>query len=196
MFRKRALQVSILGLLLIGFLVTSSSALAFWRQITVPKEVEVIEIGDPVEIVVTDLSTDIETVQLVPSGYAISVGEVEEVTLEYSIGVSRELLNSVDLYIDAHTILIGDDDTYSHLINIEIMDSGDSVVLDLFNDSIVVTVKVTLIEPIDETEATIRGLSLDLVNVEDSQLAYNQIKGQNISFILGLELRNKEQLEE
>lgn len=196
MLGKKTFQISILLLLLIGFVVTSSSALAFWRELTVPKEVEVISIGEPVELIITDLSTNEESNQLVPEGYAISVGEVEEITLEYSVGVSRELLNSVDLYVNVESILIGDLDTYSHLINIDLLGNGDNVVLDLYNDTITITVTVSLIEPIDEAEAIERGLDLELVNVEDSELAFNQIKGQNISFVLGFELRNKEQLPE
>jgi hypothetical protein len=39
-----------------------------------------------------------------------------------------------------------------------------------------------LLEPIDEAEAVERGLDLGLVNVDDSEAAYNIIRGETISF--------------
>ena len=47
---------------------------------------------------------------------------------------------------------------------------------------------------IDEQEAIEKGLDSSLVNVEDSKLAFEQIKGQTISFVLGFELKVKPEL--
>ena len=192
MTRQSKLQIAVVIFLFIGLLFTTTSAFSYWREVTVSNDVEIITIGEPIDLVVTDLNTDPTSSRLVPSGYAFYVGDVESQTLTYQVGVSRELLNTVNLLISKGTVLIGGDETYGHLIQLDIMGMGENAVVDLFNDTITITVVVTLLEPIDEEEAIEKGLDLSLVNVEDSVAAYNAIKGQTVSFELLFELANKE----
>lgn len=194
MLGQKTIQLASLSFLLIGFIFTSSSAFAYWNDVTVAKDVEIVTIGEPIELIITDINDTNTEAHLVPEGYAISVGDVEQMELQYEIRVSRELLNSVDLYITASNILINDLDTYGHLIEIKIMGFDDQAVLDLYNDTITITVQIKLIEPIDAQEAIDKGLDSSLVNVEDSKLAFEQIKGQTISFILEFELKVKPEL--
>ena len=181
--------------LLIGFTFTMTSALAFWREVTVVTEVEVTTIGSPIEILVTDLNQSNETLRLVPEGYAIAVGDVERIEMYYNIGVSRELLNQVILQVSFKDILINGEDTYSHLVSIEVMGFEDGAELDLYNDIVMITLVIELIEPIDLEEATTEGLDLDLVNVDNAIEAYETIQGQSITFMIELELRQKEETE-
>ena len=109
----------------------------------------------------------------------------------YDIGVSRELLNQVTLQVLINDILIDGSDTYSHLVKIEVMGEEGGVDLDLFNDTITITIIVEILEPIDLEEATIEGLNLNLVNVENAIEAYETIQGKNISFAIALELKQK-----
>ncbi|MFO7969542.1 MAG: hypothetical protein R6U15_05515 [Candidatus Izemoplasmatales bacterium] len=189
---NKKIQIALVVFLFIGFIFTTTSAFSYWQEVTVANDVEIINIGEPVEIVVTDLNTSPETETLVPSGYAMQVTDVEYVTLTYQVGVSEELLNTVNLIISKNNVLINGDSTYSHLIDIDIMGMGEEATVDLFNDTITITVVVRLIEPIDLQEANDLGLDPSLANVEDSIAAYNAIKGQNVSFQLLFELENKE----
>ena len=195
MISFKAVRAGTLLFLLIGFSFTSTSALAFWKEVTVTNEVEVVTIGEPVEIIITDLSEGIESLRLVPEGYAIAVGDVEMIELHYDIGVSRELLNQVILRITTSDVLIGGEDTYSHLVKITVMGGEGGIDLDLFNDTITITIVIELLEPIDMDEAISKGLDIELVNVEDAEMAYEEITGQDISFVLGLELIKKEIIE-
>jgi len=186
MTRQRKIQLAIVLFLFIGLLFTTTSAFSYWREVTISNDVEIITIGEPIDLVVTDLNTTPEAVNLVPSGYAIVVGDVESQTLTYQVGVSRELLNTVNLLVSKGEVLIGGDATYGHLIQLNIMSMGENATLDLFNDTITITIVVTLLEPIDEAEAIEKGLDLSPVE------AYNAIKGQTVSFELLFELTNKE----
>ena len=190
--RRKKVQLAIVFFLIVGLIFTTSSAFSYWREVTISNDVEVITIGEPIDLIVTDLNTDPQSIRLVPNGYAMYVGDVESQTLTYQIGVSRDLLNSVNLLISKGEVLIGGETTYGHLIQLDIMTMGENAILDLFNDTITITVVVTLLEPIDEAEALEKGLDISLVNVEDSVAAYNAIKGQNVSFELLFELTNKE----
>lgn len=192
MLSGKKIQIAVVVFLFVGFIFTSTSAFSYWQEVTVSNDVEIISIGEPMEIIVTDLNTSPETVSLVPSGYAMEVNDVEYVTLTYQVGVSRELLDTVNLIITKDNVLIGGDATYAHLIDIDIMQMGEEATLDLFNDTITITIVIRLIEPIDSQEADDLGLDPSLVNVEDSVAAYNAIKGQNVSFQLLFELENKE----
>ena len=192
MASKSKLSIALVIFLFVGFVFTTTSAFSYWQEITVSNDVEIINVGEPVEIVVTDLNTSPKTEQLVPSGYAMKINDVEYVTLTYEVGVSQELLNTVNLIISTDHVLINDDDTYAHLIDIDIMGMGEEATVDLYNDSITINVVIRLTEPIDADEASASGLDPERVNVEDSVAAYNAIKGQNVSFELQFELENKE----
>lgn len=178
--------------LIVGLAFTVTSAFAFWREVTVTTEVEIITLGTPIEILVTDLNQINADLRLVPSGYAMAVGDVELIELSYDIGVSRELLNEVTLQVLINDILIDGSDTYSHLVKIQVMGEEGGVELDLYNDTITITIVVEILEPIDLEEATIEGLDINLVNVENAIEAYETIQGKNISFAIALELIQKE----
>ncbi|MCK5732410.1 MAG: hypothetical protein KAH13_05290 [Tenericutes bacterium] len=193
--RRKIMQIGIIVFLLFGLAITSTSTFSFWREVTVTRTIEVIGVGEPLELEITDLSTDNDPLSLVPSGYVVTISDTDEITLQYTVGVSRELLSTEVLNIYANTVLIGDDDTYSHLVDIDILGMGNNAILDLYNDVITITVTIKLIEPIDEAEAIANGLDMSLVNVEDSILAYNQIKEKTISFILTFNLQIKESIE-
>ncbi|MFP4479204.1 MAG: hypothetical protein ACLFPM_07200 [Candidatus Izemoplasmatales bacterium] len=192
LFKNSKISIAIVAFLFVGFVFTTTSALSYWQEVTLSNDVEIINLGEPVEIIVTDLNSSTEEVTLVPDGYAMEVNDVEFVTLTYEVGVSEELLDEVNLVISSYDVLINEDDTYGHLIDIDILEMGDQATIDLFNDTVTVTIVVRLIEPIDEEEANELGLDQSRVNVDDSVAAYNAIKGQNVSFQLLFELKNKE----
>jgi hypothetical protein len=192
---RRTIQLVTLGFLFIGFLFTTTSALAYWQEVTVTRDVEIVRIGEPVQILVNDINDDLSDVNLVPEGYMIAVGDVEQVQFQYEVGVSRELLTTVLLHVSTVDVLINNDDTYSHLVDIDIMGFGNSATLDLYNETITITITVRLIEPIDAEEAIERGLDASLVNVEDSVLAYETIRGQTITFALEFLLEATQELD-
>jgi hypothetical protein len=119
------------------------------------------------------------------------VGDVDEIELFYNVSVTRELLNTVDLYILVSNVTIGGSDMYEQLVDIDVNNTDRETTMDIFNDTVTVRVLVQLIEPIDEAEALRLGLDFSRVNVEDGNAAYNAIKGQDISFTVRFELRNK-----
>ena len=188
----RLVKYTTIAFLLIGFAFTSTSALSYWRDVTVVRDVELVTIGTPVEIIIDDLNEDAILRQLVPYGYIYSVNDVDQITLEYEVSISKELLNSVNLYINVENIQIDGLDQYTQLVDITVLGSKDEVVLDLYNSTILVTLVVRLIEPIDMNEAIEGELDLELVNVEDSQEAFNDIQGKDITFSLVFELETKE----
>lgn len=192
MLSSKTIQRAIIAFLLVGLIFTTSSAYAYWQSVTTTEDIEIVTIGQPIEIYVTDINEETD-LSLVPSGYALAVGDVEVIELTYEVGVSRELLNTVNLHVFAKDVLINDDDTYSHLVDINIMGYEDHAILDLYNDDITIIIQVRLIEPIDAEEATELGLDSSAVNVEDSIQAYEDIRGQTISFRLGFELEQKTQ---
>ncbi len=195
MISFKSVRIGTLLLLVVGLTFTMTSAFAFWKEVTVTDEVEVITIGNPVQLLITDLNIDNGNLNLVPAGYAVAVGDVEKVELHYDVGVSKELLNQVTLRITVNDLLIDGDDTYSHLVKVTVMGSENGADLDLFNDTIRIIVIVELLEPIDMDEAISRGLNIDLVNVNNSIQTYEDLIGKTISFTLGFELVKKEAIE-
>lgn len=191
---RRTIQLATLSMLLVGFVFTTSSALAFWEEATVIRDVEIITIGEPIEIVVDSIN-EIGDIYLVPEGRMIAVGDVEYVEFEYSVGVSRELLSEVDLNIAINDVLIGDDDTYSHLVEIDILGFGEEATLSLYNDVLTIGVTVRLLEPFDAAEVLEEGLDPSLVNVDDSVLAFETIAGQDITFSLSFMLIEKTEID-
>jgi hypothetical protein len=117
--------------------------------------------------------------------------DVDEVEFTYNAGISRELINSVNLHISATNITIGGEETYAQLVDINILNQGDKAQTDLFNDTVSITIVVRLIEPIDEAEAVQKDLDTSRVNVEDSKEAYESIKGEVIEFTLEFSLSSK-----
>ena len=173
----------IITLLLTALGFTSSAAFAYWQDVSDQGNV-IINIGDDrPSLVVVPLHSTFEGT-LVPAGYDFVEGQFTEVVFNYGVGIDANLVRSVNLIVEAIDIQIGGESIYSHLVDIQIADSGSYFVNELFNSTVNVQVVVRLIEPIDLEEAQDRGLNLDLVNVEDSRTAANAIFGQDISFTL------------
>ena len=190
----RIVRLATMSFLLIGFAFTSSSALSYWKEVTVSRDIELVTIGEAIDIVINDLNENAEKKYLVPNGYVSAMDETDQIILEYNVSVSRELLNAVDLHINIKDILVDDNTEYSHLVDITILGISDEVVLDLYNSTLLVTVEIKLIEPIDINEAIDNGIELDLVNTPDSVQGYLDMSGKDIIFTLSFELQSKEQL--
>lgn len=187
----KKIQFGILGLLIIGFVFTVSSAFAYWQEVTVSNTVDVVVIREGAELIVDDLNNKLDDKRLVPQGYRMFTNDVDEVEFTYNAGISRELINSVNLHISATNITIGGEETYAQLVDINILNQGDKAQTDLFNDTVSITIVVRLIEPIDEAEAVQKDLDTSRVNVEDSKEAYESIKGEVIEFTLEFSLSSK-----
>ncbi len=192
---KRMIQLSSIGFLIVGLIFTSSSAFAYWNDVTKSRTVELVTVGEPITITLETIQSVDETVTLVPEGRVITSNQIDTAEFIYDIGVSEELLQTVNLNIYTNNVLINDSEDYQHLVIIDILEQGSSAVVDIENDLVRVIVSVKLLEPIDQEEAELKGLDLSLVNVEDSQQAYEAIVGQNISFELVFELEQKTDLD-
>ncbi len=190
--KTAALPLYIVIVLVAAILFTFGSAFAFWQEVTVPRDVNVITIGEGVELTIDPLGEGDPHQRLVPQGYVLTENDVDIINLRYRVGVTRELINTVSLVISVESVIIGDEEIYAHLIDIDIMGQGSFAILDLFNDAIDVLVDVRLIEPIDAEEAARLGLDPALVNVEDSVVAYHSIINQEVRFVLRFELRPRE----
>lgn len=193
MVSQKTVRLTTLALLLVGFLFTSSSAFAYLKEVTVQKDVEIVKISEPVEIVITEINNDNDDYYLVPEGRSIAVGDSEIIEFQYNVAVSRELLSTVNLEVLAENILIGGDETYAHLVGININQMGDHATFDLYNDIITIIVEVRLLEPIDEQEVIELGLPFYRVNVTDSKFAFEEIEGKVISFHLIFSLHQKKE---
>lgn len=174
-----------------GLVFTSTAAFAYWQDVSKFSNVVIEFDEENAELVVEELH-DSFVGMLVPEGYVYVQGEVDQVVFEYNVSVSKTLVQSMNLIIEAVDIQIGGLEEYEHLVDIQI-GSGDRYVVDeLFNDVVNVRIVVRLLEPIDEAEALERGLSMDLVNVEDSEAAFHAIKGETISFTVRFRIESKE----
>lgn len=138
-----------------------------------------------IDLNVVDISTAISGT-LVPEGWAYFEGEVEEVTFEYKVSLTKELIQSMKLVVSAQNITIDGKTDYAHLVEVTIADEVGEKELDIFNTEVTVTVTVRLLEPIDEAEALEKGL---VANVEDSQATYEAIRGKEIALTLRFKLQ-------
>lgn len=173
--------------ILIGLALSVTGVVAYWTSGLSTGNV-VVELSDnEVNLEVDDLNGQF-TGLLVPVGYDYFSGEVTEVELVYEVSIEEELIRSVQLMVEKQEVTIAGDTTYSHLVVVTIDEVLDQNVYDLLNDQIRIIVKVRLLEPIDEQEAFERGLSSEMVNVTNSQIAYESIKGQTINIKLGFKV--------
>ena len=191
MLGKKTIPYLIITMLVIALGFTSSAAFAYWQDVSEIGNVVIRFEGEDANLVV-EAQHDEFTGKLVPEGYVYFAGEVEEVVFEYDVSVDKTLVQSMNLVVEAKDVLIGESDEYAHLVDISIGNAKDYFVNELFNSVVTVTIVVKLLEPIDSDEATERELSSELVNVEDSELAYNTIKGEDISFTISFRVEPKE----
>lgn len=180
----------IIVVLLIALGFTSTAAFAYWQDVTSLGNVQIEFSGEDATLEIVELHETF-TGKLVPEGRAYFTDEVEEVVLQYQVSISRELARTMNLIVEATQVLIEGDDTYAHLVEITIDGSKNKVVRDIFNELVVVTVTVRLIEPIDAAEAALLGLDPERVNVEDSVAAYHAIKGKTVTITLGFGVQPK-----
>ncbi|MDX9691532.1 MAG: hypothetical protein RBT45_03690 [Acholeplasmataceae bacterium] len=181
MFAKKYVPIIIILMLLTALGFTSSAAFAYWQDVSKVGNV-VIRFGSPDANLEYEIVHDEFEGELVPEGYVFYEGETDSIVFEYDVWLDRTLVQIMDLSVIASDLKIGDSTEYNHLIDITINGSQMSYSGELFNDRVRVQVTVRLNEPIDLEEATNRGLDLSLVNVEDSQQAFEDIKGETISF--------------
>lgn len=154
---KRKLFLSIFTLV-IAFVSTVGVTYAFWN--TLQKETqEVITISEGDTLTLEEVLKPLGT--LIPEGHTPSVGEVNEVVLTYNLKVNQKAVegDNVLLKVQVTDVLIGGVDTHIGLLNFVI--TGDNIDIGITEN--LVTIKVTLTEPIDETQ-------------------YNEIINQEISF--------------
>ena len=173
--------------ILIGLALSVTGVVAYWSSSLSSGNVIVELSGNEVNLQVDDLNGQF-TGLLVPVGYDYFVGEVTEVELVYEVSIEEELIRSVQLLVEKLEVTIAGSSSYSHLVEVTIGDVLDQNVYDLLNDEVRIIVKVRLLEPIDEQEALERGLSSEMVNVENSQLAYEAIKGETINIKIGFKV--------
>jgi hypothetical protein len=183
LLKGKVVSYVIITLLITALGYTSSAAFAYWQDVSNQGNV-IINIGeDQASLLVVPLHSQFEGT-LVPEGFDFLEGEFTEVVFEYGVSVDQNLVRSVNLIVEAIDVKIGGLELYGHLVDIQIASSGRYFVNELFNSVVNVQVTIKLLEPIDLAEATEKGLSTDLVNVEDSQAAAAAIFGADISFTL------------
>lgn len=180
---RKTVPYIIIIVLLISLGFTSTAAFAYWQDVEEVGNVVIRFDGEDAELK-ADLTSDEFTGMLVPEGYIYFDGEVDYVEFEYDVYLTRALVQSMNLVVEAIDVKIDDEETYGHLVEINIQNQGELFVGELFNSTVKITVVVRLIEPIDEQEAIEKGLDPSLINVDDSRQAYDDIKGKTISFSL------------
>lgn len=131
---------------------------AWWNMLS-QTEPEQVELGEGDEIIVSETLTGSGI--LIPSTETPTGSEVTEVVFTYEVSANQEAIEAevTDLTVVAQNILIGGDNTYASLVNIDITPNTGTV----SGTPITVTVTITLDEPADQT-------------------AYEAIKNQIITF--------------
>lgn len=138
--KQSLLRTSLVVALILALIGLTASSFAYWDRLTTEDKDNTVIIGEGAELKVTKKVT--VTGALIPKTAVLGVGEVYEVVLEYDVKLSKEAQKDLVLNVEASNVLIGGDDTYSDLVNIEI--TGDFFV----NASgTKITVTVTLTEP-------------------------------------------------
>lgn len=150
--KQSLLRTSLVVALILALIGLTASSFAYWDRLTTEKDNTVI-IGVGAELKVTKKVTVTDV--LIPKTAVLGVGEVYEVVLEYEVKLSKEAQEDLVLHVEKSNVLIGGDDTYSYLVNIEI--TGDFFV----NASgTKITVTVTLTEPTTSEYEAIFGKTI------------------------------------
>jgi hypothetical protein len=142
---------------------------------------------DGVELTIVNISEAFNGV-LVPEGCATYVGEVEEVEFTYSVSLNKEVLNAQNLIIEAFDVTIDNDTEYAHLVQVYIEDELGRKELDYFNEVVTIKIVVKILEPIDAIEAAEKGKE---ANVENSEIAFEKIRGKHIEISLRFSIEPK-----
>lgn len=183
MGRKRYVPIVIIIMLMTALEFTSTAAFAYWTDVSQLSNVIIEFEPEDANLVIEDKQQSF-TGMLVPEGYIYLEGEVDQVILEYDVSVDKTLVKSMNLVVEAIDVKIDGLEDYEQLVDIQIGNGNRSFVNELFNSTVTITIVVRLLEPIDAAEAADRGFGLERINVEDSEAAYNAIKGKDISFTI------------
>ncbi len=186
----KSAQIVIIIILIIALGFTSTAAYAYWTDVKTYSNVVLEFEGEDANLVIEQQS-EAFTGMLVPEGYANFTGEVEEVVFVYEVSVDKELAKTMNLIVEAIDVTIDGVVDYEHLVEITIGNGDRYLVNELFNSVVTITITVRLLEPIDAAEAVERGLSEELVNVEDSEAAFNAIKGKTINFTISFRVETR-----
>ena len=188
---RRSVQYVVIVLLLAALGFTSSAAIAYWNDVQNVSNVVVNFSDEEAELLIEQTSADF-TGTLVPQYYDIFEGQTDEAVFTYTVSIDKTLVKEVNLIVEAINVKIGDSEDYVDLVHVTINGNDGYHVNNLFNSEVVITVVVTIDEPIDLDEANMRGLDESLVNVEDSVAAYEAVKGEIISFTISFTVEPKE----
>ena len=191
MLKGRHVQILIIILLVIALAFTSTAAVAYWNDVNTNSNVIIEFGGEQANLQIVEVGDEF-TGRLVPEGKAFFIGQYEEASFTYSVSVDKELVKSVNLIVEASSILIGGSSDYAHLVEITINGTQDLHINELFNSAVEVVVVVKLIEPLDESEVDDPEDAI----VEDSVAAFETIKGQDLSFLLSFCVGTKEEVSE
>ena len=63
MLGGRTVRLATLFFLLVGFAFTSTSALSYWREVTVSYDISLVTIGEPVELIIDDLNQNKDVIE-------------------------------------------------------------------------------------------------------------------------------------
>lgn len=188
---KKIVPILIIVMLVVALGFTSTAAFAYWQDVSRVGNVVIRFDGEDANLIVEEVSEQF-TGRLVPQGFVFFEGEVDEVVFQYEVSIDKTLVQTMNLVVEAFEIKIGETDAYSQLVEVQIGPELNAFEYELFNSVVTVTVRVRLLEPIDEAEAIERGLDLSLVNVENSREAYDFIKGETISFKINFSVTPRE----
>lgn len=185
-----AVNLIAISVLIIALGFTTTLAIRYWNEVTTTNNVT-ITLGneDQVEMNVIDISPAFEGT-LVPRGYAFWKGEVDEVHFEYEISITdRELIQIMNLVVEAVNVKIGGSTVYAHLVEVTIVDEVGRKVIDFDGETARIKIIVRLLEPVDAIEAAETGKE---ANVDDAELAFNTIKGKEVEITLRFKIEPKQ----
>lgn len=188
---RKIVPIVIIILLIVALGFTSTAAFAYWQDVSRVGNVVIRFDGEDANLIVEQVSDEFNG-RLVPEGFVFFEGEVEEVVFEYEVRIDKELVQTMNLIVEANDVKIGETDEYAHLVDVQVGLAKDKFEYEIFNSIVTVRVVVKIQEPIDSAEAIERDLDPSLVNVEDSEAAYNFIKGETISFKINFSVTPRE----
>jgi hypothetical protein len=191
MSKRKGIQLIIVLLLAATLGFTSTAAFAYWTNTSVQSNVTIEFTEEDASLIVNNTSETFVGV-LVPENYVMFEGEVDKVIFTYEVNIDKTLVNEVDLIVESLNVMVGGSSDYSDLINVTINGAEEISRNDLYNSKVLITVEVTITEPIDVAEANRDGLDESLINVDNSVAAYEAIHGQTISFDLRFSVEPKE----
>lgn len=186
--KTNIINLAIIGILLIALGFTTTLAVRYWNDIARLGNITItLGTDEGVEIDVAKVSPTFKGM-LVPEGQAYFEGETDLVELEYTVNINKDLIQTMNLVIEALDITIGGSNKYAHLVEVTIDDEVNKKVVDFFNEIVTVNIVIRLLEPVDMNEAALTGKE---ANVLDGELAFQEIKGKQIGITLRFKVEPK-----